>query len=69
MASHPNLFDMKGTSYSIDFPLSNLNAISPLTQHEGQHLSLSLVTLSLSLALVRAANPSRNYVLSCPLLS
>lgn len=35
LASHPNLFDMKGTSYSIDFTLSNLNTISPLPQHEG----------------------------------
>lgn len=50
MNLHPQLFDIKGIAYSVAFHLSNLNTTPPLIQQEGQHLSLSLVTLIFALS-------------------
>lgn len=48
MALHPQLFDIKGTACSSLF--INLEYSLPTQSQEGQHLSLSLVTLSRTLS-------------------
>lgn len=45
-ALHLQSLDIKGTGYSVAFPLSTFNTILPLAQQKRQHSSLSLVTLS-----------------------